>query len=815
MNRWQITIFAILFLFSAALIGYLGRTVITNLDALATAQNDDISWNMSQFEVELLRLQNEARAAQQNPERGLRNFKKRFDIFYSRVSTFSQSRVYEALQSEPDYSLGLASAQAFLDATTPVVDGPEEALVSSLPSIISQTETLQPLLRDLALSGVENFAEQDSQRRAFLSDTLIRLAASILALIVFLTASIIFLLWMYRRGEAIAHENQIVKSRFEAIVRNSLDAVLVTNIDGQILEFNGAAQTVFGYSRKQALTLNIKELLADFSADHGKAREVKKFTEGRGRIENDTGRIRAHSRRQSGEVFPVEFSISPSMNQNVLIAFFRDITKEEAWLETLRKARDKAQAGEKAKADLLTVMSHEMRTPLNGILGSLSLIDRNALSDRNKKHVEAINVSGELLLSHVNDVLNMSSIDKDQAAEATDDFDLMDMVSQIVESLRAAAEIRGNRLALSFLPEDIRMVHGAQKLLQQCLVNLIGNAIKFTEGGEISVEVEKLADDDRFEFRVSDTGMGIEEQNLERIFDEFFTVDTKYARDNKGTGLGLAITKRIVLAMNGEIEADSIVGEGSLFRLTVPLKAAQMADKTEPEQSFDAEPKISHYARVLVIDDNEINRMVLLDMLEELGIKATEAEDGYQALDLVQKQEFDFILMDISMPNMDGIETLGKMHEADRLHETTAIAVTAHASAKDRENFLSAGFSDVVFKPVALSSLKQVLLKQTASDDAKENIHGASPVGQDFIERFGIEKYKVAQQQVSDMLIELRSFLEDETKSQTACKDLAHKAAGSAAVLGLTDLYETLVEFENCDETDWPRARVLYAEKLL
>ncbi|GGX59716.1 hybrid sensor histidine kinase/response regulator [Tateyamaria omphalii] len=818
MGKKPITLFAGLLIAGLVFIIYLGRSVIEDLDALSTALHDDISWNMSQLEIETLNLGSAAHSATHDPNSDLSVFRKRYDIFYSRVTTLTQSAFYQAIRDDDEAQASLAATKAFLDVATPIVDSPDDVLRAALSDMQRQIEELRPQVRALALAGIKVFAEAETERRAEFSHTLVKLAASVLSLILLLLAALFILIKLHRRGQQVAHDNQVVRSRFEAAVSSSLDAVLVVDTNGRIVEFNGAAEAVFGFTRAEALGGDMAEMIVPGHLRDMHRKGMARYLETGEQKVIGAGRIRLEALRKSGEVFPVELSISLSEadGERVFVSFLRDITPELEAEEELKTARDKAQESEKAKSDLLTVMSHEMRTPLNGILGSLALIEQDTLNERQKRHLNSISVSGELLLSHVNDVLDLSSLSSDAAPQPKVTFDLREMVQQMADSLAANAQARGNTLTIEFLSDDLGTVCGAKRSLQQCLINLIGNAIKFTSDGVVGLEIERLNDTDLVEIRVSDTGVGIAPENLERIFEEFVTIDTTYARENVGTGLGLAITKRLVEAMEGEIEADSVPGEGSLFTLRLPLRVDRSKARKGGQPVVRTPAQLRAGNRVLVVDDNEINRMILIEMLRNIGFAVDEASDGYEAIEAVSSQRFDVLFLDISMPGIDGIETLDRIRKLDvDWSSLPTIAVTAHAAQKDHEAIAQASFADILVKPVRPEDLQTKLSSVLPSqhmngDDQKEDV-----AENQFREQFGEAKYQQVLGAFHSDLADLVATLAGAQVLNQDTRDHAHKLSGSAAVLGERVVHGILQEIEHCDEVEWRDRRDQYIRDLM
>ena len=817
MRKAPVLLFVAVLISGLVFVAYLGRTVIGHLDDLSIAQHDDINWNMSQLEIEALNLDSAIHDAIHGHSADLSEFRKRYDIFFSRVRTLSQSAFYDLFLNDPNAQAGLAATDSFLELNTPIVDGPDRELHDALPDIQRQIEALRPQVRALSLAGIQIFAVEESNRRAEFSLTLTKLAISVIGLIAILFVGLAILFKMQRKGLQAAKENQVVRSRFEAAISSSLDAVLIVDVHGKIVEFNGAAESVFGYSRQEVLGGDMAEMIVPEHMREMHRKGMARFLETGEQKVIGAGRVRLEGLRKSGEVFPAELSISLSEanGQRVFVSYLRDITQELEAEEELRSARDKAQEGEKAKSDLLTVMSHEMRTPLNGILGSLALLDQDSFDERQKRHLNSIAVSGELLLSHVNDVLDLSSLGIETTPREKVTFDLQDVLLQMADSLMANAHARGNKLTVTSLTDGLTGVIGSKRSLQQCLINLIGNAIKFTSDGDVSVEVERLNESDLVEIRISDTGVGIAPENLERIFDEFVTIDTAYSRQNAGTGLGLAITKRLVEAMEGEIEADSLLGEGSLFTLRIPLPIGGAQISGTPETQGDEFQNVQAGQHALVTDDNEINRMILSEMLRNAGFSVEEATDGFEAINWVSKKRFDIAFLDISMPGIDGIETLKRIRQLDvDWCNLPAIAVTAHAAHKDHEAIREAPFADILVKPVKPDDIQAKLrsiLKTELAEAAALKFESACD---DFKAQFGEQKYHAALAALKSDLSELHAELETLPRLTDQVRRYAHKLSGTAAVLGENGVHSCLQSIEHCDAEAWDDVKVEVARTL-
>lgn len=804
-GKWLTVLIAVSIVAGFIVVSRLAQSVVSELEAISSATIDNVSWNTSQLEVELLRAHEATVHALDDRNGTLSDVRMRFDIFYSRVATMRESDLFTTLRQDPAAGALLASTTEFLNRTTPLIDAPDSVLWAGLSDLETQLDDLQTNVRQIALTGTQLYVAQDTLRRYEISRTLLELALALFLLILALIVALAVLMKLVRRGQLYVRDIHAARSRFEAAISSSLDAVVVVNAAGRIIDFNGAGEAVFGYTYDEVIGADMAELIIPEHLREDHRRGMSRFLKTTKNRIIGNGRVRMEGLRKSGEVFPVEMSISvaEAEGERVFVSFLRDITQELEAEDQLRRARDKAEQSEKAKSDLLTVMSHEMRTPLNGILGSLSLIDRNDMSLRNTLHLQSIQVSGELLLSHVNDVLDLSSLNPENLRRRKGYFDLRELIGKVVTSLQANAQARGNQFAANFLTDGLGVVLGYEIALQQCLVNLAGNAIKFTRDGEVLIEVERLPDAGLVEIRVMDTGVGIAPADLDRIFDPFVTVDTAFSRENAGTGLGLAITKRLADAMGATIRAESEKGEGSLFTLHVPLPEAERPRETKTATPHQAPLEIPPGQTALVVDDNEINRMILMDMLSDLGIEADQAADGFAAIEALKDRHFDIILLDISMPGIDGLETLERIRDLKvDWCNLPAIAVTAHAATQDHDRIMNADFNCLLVKPVNPSSIREAIacalgLDEPAPDTEKPDSRS------DFEQRFGKERYDCALREVQADLSDLLQELEAAPRLTGHHRHTAHKLAGSAAVLCQQKMLEKLQKLHQLP-TDTP-----------
>jgi signal transduction histidine kinase/CheY-like chemotaxis protein len=382
-------------------------------------------------------------------------------------------------------------------------------------------------------------------------------------------------------------------------------------------------------------------------------------------------------------------------------------------LRQLVKISDDAQAANDAKSRFITNMSHELRTPLNGILGMFRLLGPKNLDPEGKLFVETGIRSAEHLLAIVNDMLDLSKVEAGCMNIENAPFSVREMVGHAVSIMHPASQQRGNTIDVQVDEAVPACVVGDEGRWRQVLLNLLGNAIKFTENGQVAVRVEIAAGDDtpRLRFSVSDTGIGIRKSAQPDIFKKFFQGDSSMQRRFGGTGLGLTISSLIVRQLNGRIFFESVPGVGSLFCFEIPCVQAQTAgDSDAPIRTED-----QRSLHILSAEDSPTNQLVIEHFLTQAGHRFSAAFNGFEAVEAASGTIYDAILMDVQMPEMDGIEATRRIRQlANANIETPVIMVTAHTMAGDREKFLAAGADDYLSKPVDPVELRAALGRVTA-----------------------------------------------------------------------------------------------------
>ena len=396
--------------------------------------------------------------------------------------------------------------------------------------------------------------------------------------------------------------------------------------------------------------------------------------------------------------------------KTVLTSIVSDITERKRAERDLETARDELEKANIIKQEFMANISHELRTPLNGILGMASLLKATELNEEQLNYLDMINVSGENLFRVISDILNFSDIvSKDFELEISD-FNLRDHLEGILRRFRAEAESKNLDLRFSFDDDVAGYVRTDKVRVSQIFLNLISNAVKFTEKGNIEVSVHAEGRDTVIS--VSDTGVGIEKNNLDAIFGMFTLGVSAYTKRYAGAGVGLAIVKELVDKLEGTISVESDLGEGSMFTVRLPLEAvsAETVEIPVPLVERRDEKIKTENLRILVAEDEVINRMYIEEFLRLQGVDVVSVRTGLEALERASEETFDIILMDISMPRMNGLEAAQgiRSRETDR---TPIIALTAYTYPEDIRRCMEAGMDDFLPKPVDENRLMEVIRK--------------------------------------------------------------------------------------------------------
>jgi PAS domain S-box-containing protein len=699
------------------------RVVETSRDLRVTLA-DDISWVVAQLEVDHQRVLIALQAAQlypDGPATGRPAIQSRFDIYFSRVQT-----VMARTASLPPGQSGGRDRQ---DSLRKVLDNLTEVAViiddlgpEDRDALARATTLLQSIAADVRLVVVDTVltsqtAAQDLRIRR---ETLLQqFALAGIMVLILVTTLLVVVVRLFQqastRSKMMERLDASLRSAFEA----AIVAVVVVDNQGVVVSVNGAAETLFRRNRDAVVGYGLSSLLG-LRSDKVRAGDDARLVS---RIAN-RGRRRLRLRRSGGAFLPVEVSVVSGTGPNgtqIYIGFVRDITAEVAADRQRRSKMHQAEQEADQKARFLAAASHELRTPMQGVLAAIDLAlhprpNGQGTTGSDQASTALLRIAQEsavAALDQIDHVLDIAALDEAEAQGVPGDtgpdetFDPALVASDLIGAALRARAADGLDIRLERAADIPACVSGQPRAYRQALRNLIGNAVKFGAQHRISVRQYVVGSDAfppsggaRLRTEVRDNGIGIAAKDQARIFDDFEMLDRGYARKTGGIGLGLGIARRAVQRMGGKIGVISAPGQGSLFWFDIPLSAA-----AHPVSAASPAGPL----RVLVVDDQAVNRLLIQKMVTVYGHHADQAEDGARAVAMAGRTAYDVILMDISMPGMDGISATRLIREAGASQSTEIVGVTANLQSADRPRALRSGMHEVLIKPVRPADIERLL----------------------------------------------------------------------------------------------------------
>ena len=633
-----------------------------------------------------------------------------------------------------------------------------------------------------------------------------------------------------KRAEAALRESE---ERFRLAFDNANTGMCLVDLQGRLLEANDKMSAIFGYSRQELEGMAVTDLaLPDDQA------VSLEFIDHAVHDAGDSATFEKRYRHRLGHVIHTQVASSlvrdAQGHPRYFISQVQDISERMRYEQELQQARDAAEAANRAKGEFLAHMSHEIRTPLNVVLGLAQLLNRQPLKAQQHDMIGRIQSAGQSLLAIINDILDLSKIEAGQLRIEPHPFDLATLLARLDGLMGQAALAKGLAFHVESPPAPLGPLVGDALRLEQVLINLVGNAVKFTEQGHVTLAVGLLqsgAATVRLRFAVRDTGIGIPPAALERLFTPFTQAEEGITRRFGGTGLGLAISKRLLALMDANIGVESQVGQGSTFWFELPLARAagdetalSAAAPVDPSASLPTRPRLAG-VHLLVVDDSAMNRDLVERALALEGASATLAADGQQAIDALTTwpSAFDAVLMDVRMPVMDGLTATRLIRMELGLTDLPVIALTAGVLAAEQEAARAAGIDDILAKPLNLEQMTTLLLKwvkpMPSATPAAQSIIGHDPAGE-FPDIAGIDRAWTAKTMSDnrDLFLRLleRFVTEYADAADRTVRELAqgeldsaarrmHTLRGGAGQLGALDLMtlaKALEEAIDRGETD-------------
>ncbi|MCV4234790.1 PAS domain S-box protein [Virgibacillus sp. LDC1] len=503
--------------------------------------------------------------------------------------------------------------------------------------------------------------------------------------------------------------------RYTSLKKYNHDAIISFNLEGGIINGNQMAEQLTGFKIPELIGTKISNLIGK-----GNLARILSPTADFVAVEKAINVIH----HKDGHTVEVLATLAPIVIHNKNVGFYI-IAKDMTEQKRLIIEKEAAEKTNNAKSEFLAMMSHEIRTPMNGVIGMTDLILETELDEEQRDYVQIIKKSGTTLLNIINDILDFSKIESGRTELMEETFNLRTALSETLNLILPKALEKNIEVTTSVASDVPNQVYGDVTKLRQILMNLLSNAIKFTPNGAVSISVqcvENQGNSALIQFSVTDTGIGVPSEKVAQLFEPFYQVDHYMTRQVEGTGLGLAICKKLVQLMGGDIWYEKNPNQsGSVFTFTVDFSFKSNDGNQQENGAVHEIHSSGNDLKILIAEDNEVNQLVLKKMIEKLGYNSTTVQNGLEAVEAFERNSYDIVFMDISMPFMDGTEAARLIKEsASSEKQPYIVAVTAHAIKGDREKYLGMGMDEYVSKPVSMNVISAIIDKFLAERDRSQ-----------------------------------------------------------------------------------------------
>ncbi len=545
----------------------------------------------------------------------------------------------------------------------------------------------------------------------------------------------------------------VATAEVTAIIRTAVNGIVTIDSNGMIRTFNPAAERLFGYTSQEVIGKNVSMLMeSDTAAQHDGYLEQFART-GLSKMIGIGREVRAL--RKNGSVFPAQLEVGHaevSKTNHFYVGFISDVTEQKKIQDSLRRAKEEAEAGARAKSTFIANMSHEIRTPMNAIIGFTGiLLQDDQLSARSADHAQIVLRSAKALLGIINDILDISKLESGKVSLEAVAFHLPNALTDALQLVNQQAADRGVKIVLEYHGDLPLRCTGDPMRLRQILLNLVGNSIKFTENGSIVITVRPWTEaghDNMLQFSVADTGIGMTPEQIDNVFEPFSQADSSTTRRFGGTGLGAVISKQLVEQMGGAIWVTSVFGQGSTFNFTACLPgASEMNDCLfEDGNSIAAGYIYPRTFHILLAEDSEINAALAMLRLKQQGHQVELCANGMEAVAAFKAEHFDLILMDVMMSVMDGLDATRKIRELEKSgnRRIPIIALTASVMRHEAEQCIEAGMDSVHAKPIEFSELFAAMEAIVPAGEGRFKAIHRIEIAPAFTENFSVETSRAA-----------------------------------------------------------------------